>query len=161
MSNLSKNSQETFDNQKPLVQSPDVLARRKLYQTVITGKSMTKQSFKNETNINNIMSKYEKTGVIDHLSQHNGSYGDFSNVPSFHEALNMIKHSEHMFQNLPANIRKHFNNDPAEFLEFYDDPDNHDATIEMGLRPQPEPAPEPVIEPVPEPATEPVPEPAP
>ena len=38
--------------------------------------SLTKQSFKDECNINNIMSKYMKDGLIGHVNKHQGRYDD-------------------------------------------------------------------------------------
>ena len=38
--------------------------------------SMTKQSFKDECDINKIMAKFQKTGAIEHYAKHAPSYGD-------------------------------------------------------------------------------------
>jgi hypothetical protein len=37
------------------------------------------------------------------------------------------------FDNLPLEVRKQFNYDPAAFLEFVDNPENLDQLVAMGL----------------------------
>ena len=39
-----------------------------------------------------------------------------------------------MFEELPATIRKKFENDPAKFLDFVNDERNADEMVELGLR---------------------------
>lgn len=104
------------------------------------GESRAKPSFRDETDINNIMRRFEKTGVIDHYSRVQGHYGDYSVVPDYQQALNAVINAREMFMSLPAAIRKRFDNDPGEFLAFAEDPANEDAMIEMGLM-QAKPAP--------------------
>lgn len=90
------------------------------------------QSHKAACDVNNIMSKFQKTGVIDHLRKHGGQYAD---VPStdFREAMEVITTAESMFAELPSQARKRFNNDPAEFLEFVQDPENQNDLHVLGL----------------------------
>jgi len=93
----------------------------------------TKQSFAEESNINLIMKKYEKTGMLDHLNQHNGEYGDFIAAPDYHSAMNAIRIAGETFMSIPATVRAKFDNDPARFLAFVQDPENTEKMIEMGL----------------------------
>lgn len=101
----------------------------------ITGEiqtSMTKQAFAEESQINNIMAKYEKTGVIDHVKEHGG----YSMMPSgldYHTAMQLTIDAHLAFDQLPANIRKEFGNDAFEFLTFVEDPDNVERMAELGL----------------------------
>lgn len=94
--------------------------------------SQTKQSFTQECDINQIMAKFQKTGAIDHLAKHQDQYG-FANSQSFHEAMNIVSTAKSMFQELPSSIRRKFENDPAKFLDFVEDPDNHDELVTLGL----------------------------
>lgn len=96
---------------------------------------ITKQSFKDECDINNIMMKYIRTGLVDHVNRYQGRYGDFSDVPDMLQAFDIIERSEEMFNSLPSDIRKDFNNDVVAFLEFAQDPANTDALKEYGLIP--------------------------
>lgn len=94
--------------------------------------SMTKQSFKKECDINHIMGKYLKTGAIDHFAKFGPSYGDIEPV-TFHEAMNVIRKSEEMFEALDSSIRKRFHNNPAEFMEFVQNPDNLEEMRKLKL----------------------------
>lgn len=76
-----------------------------------------KQSFKDECDINRIMRGYVKGSSIEHYVRHGASYGDFSPL-SFHEAMNSYIKVNEMFEDLPAAVRKRFNQDPKGFLEF-------------------------------------------
>ena len=104
------------------------------------GPSMTKQSFKEESMIDNIIRQYDKTGLFTHLNTSIPRYGDFTldNVRGsagmdFHQALVIVKQSQEAFAELPAHLRKRFNNDPGNFLEFVDDPSNFEEAQELGL----------------------------
>jgi len=108
-----------------------------------TGVPRTKQAMKAECDINNIMRKFEKSGIVDHLSKYDGRYGQFIGAPEYHEAMNQVAEAAEMFMEIPAKIRKRFNNDPAEFLEFVQNEDNRDELVSMGLARAPTPAPEP------------------
>jgi len=106
------------------------------------GKSMTKQSLADESNINMIMDRYTKTGIIDHVATYGAHYSEMPTLHDFHEAMTLVTEAQQMFEELPAQTRSDFKNDPAEFLDFVTNPENEAAMIEMGLA-----APHPVIEP--------------
>ena len=99
----------------------------------VSGESLTKQSFKDECDINNIMRKYEQTGVLMHARQHMGQYGDFLGAPEYHEAMNAIVLADEMFMSLPSKVRAKFGNDPAAFLAFVQDEKNSEEMRELGL----------------------------
>lgn len=115
--------------------------RRKVQITFDPEEGMTRQEFERECNINQIMSKYQKSGVVDHITKHSPFYGDYDPI-DFQTALNTIKDGEAMFAELPSAARKFFDNDPAEFMAFVQDPANIDKLVELGLATQPEQAPE-------------------
>lgn len=94
--------------------------------------SMTQQSFKNECDINRIVGQYKKHGVITHLNNSKENYG-VAPSHSFHEAMNIVIQAQEMFDSLPSQLRKEFSNDPANFLEFVENPENYDDLIELGL----------------------------
>ncbi len=111
---------------------------RKSFMT--TEKSMTQQNFAVSSNINNIMARYEKTGIIDNVNKQSALYGDYSEFPSYSEALNFIHLADELFNKLPAKIRAEFSNDPNIFLEFANDPRNNQQMIDLGLIKAPEPS---------------------
>lgn len=97
-----------------------------------TQKSLTRQSMKDECDVNVIIRRFHKTGLVDHLNVHEGQYGDFAEI-DYHEALNTVREADHMFLTLPSDVRTRFDNDPGKFLEFSTNPDNLDAMRELGL----------------------------
>lgn len=112
--------------------------------------SMTKQSFKDECDINNIVRKYETTGILDHVNQAaaRGLYEDLPSGLDLQAGLNMIAQAEEAFMALPAAARAEFDNDPVKFVEAFTNPSEaqQERFITLGLatdtRP-PKPAPEP------------------
>lgn len=95
--------------------------------------TMTQQAFKAECEINNILRKYDKTGLITHVSGAVAQYGDFSEVNEYQESLNMVINAQNAFMALPSDIRKRFGNDPGAFFEFATDPSNNDEMVRLGL----------------------------
>ncbi len=93
----------------------------------------TQQSLKDQCDINSIMSKYESTGTLSSLIMENPQYGDYSNVPAYQDALNLVMKAEEQFSSLSAKLRHRFDNDPAKFLAFVDDPNNKQEMHELGL----------------------------
>lgn len=111
---------------------------------VSTEPSMTKQAFKEECNVNTILAKYKKTGMIEHLNRAQGQYGDYSQYADYQTAVNQVMAAETLFSGLPATLRSRFKNDPQEFLDYVQDPSNEKEMIELGLARAPEDAPAPL-----------------
>ncbi len=95
--------------------------------------SLAKQSFRDECDINWIMARFEKTGLVNHLNTHQGNYGSFIGFEDYHTSMNQILAAETSFMTLPARVRAKFENDAAEFLRFAQDPKNLPEMVEMGL----------------------------
>ena len=108
-------------------------------QLLFPNPSRTKQSDKDSCDINILMKRYEKDGLVSHLNEHQGQYGDFLGIPDYQDALNQISAAQDAFASLPASVRKKFDNDPAQFIDFAQNPDNLDAMVEMGLGNRPVP----------------------
>lgn len=106
--------------------------------------SRTKQSFQDETNINNIMAQYIKTGLVDYVNEHAPRYGDVTGL-DFQSAMNTVALGREMFDALPANIRDRFANDAAAFLDFVNDPGNDEEAIKLGLKVKPATPPAPQV----------------
>ena len=124
---------------------------------VFSDPSMTKQSFKDECDINVIPARYEHTGMYYDPLTTRGScappFDDFTAVPDYMDAQNFVIEAGEMFDALPSRIRKRFNNSPAQLLEFLADSANVSeaislglisAPVEPGLEPQAQPEPSPV-----------------
>jgi len=95
--------------------------------------TLTKQSFRDECDINNIMKKYRRTGVLPTLIKENPMWGDFSNPVDFQEAQNIVIKAVEQFQSLPAHVRERFNNSPEKFLEFTHKKENREEMGRLGL----------------------------
>jgi len=91
----------------------------------------TKQSFKNECDINYILKKYAKSGQVPHIRE-DGVYADHSSMDLF-ESMQIVAEAKTMFEELPSNIRNKFENDPVKFLEFTENPENLEEMCELGL----------------------------
>ncbi len=94
------------------------------------GKSMTKQSFKDETDINKILQRAQKTGTISHLNKYEAQYGDFSDYDFFNNSLMMAKGRE-IFDELPSEVRNEFKNSPAGFFKYVNSPENKDKLAKL------------------------------
>jgi len=114
---------------------PTIKRPRERVQTTFTQPTKTKQSFGPECNINNIMARYEKTGVIEHLSNRQPIFGDFADLPDYQTALDIVYTAEDQFMQLPSQVRKFFNNDPSFMLSYMEDPKNKATCQELGLLP--------------------------
>lgn len=97
-----------------------------------TEPSATRQSFKDECDINQIMSKYIRTGIVEHVKSHGPRYGYVPAV-DFQTALNTVSNVEEMFSELPAVTRAKFENDPYQFLAYVQNPENYETLRELGL----------------------------
>lgn len=96
------------------------------------GGSRAKQAFKAECDINRIMDRYKKTGQLPDLISREPRYGDFSEVPDYLGALEVVRKAQEQFMALPAKVRSRFDNDPAKMLEFVEGADEKDL-VEAGL----------------------------
>ncbi len=110
------------------------------------GDGRAKQSFKDECDVNNIMKRYARDGLLDHVKAFGGDYADVAGVGTFHENCEAVLRARGMFDSLPAAIRSKFRNDPGEFLAFANDEENAEEMRELGLLP-PERPEEPAVEP--------------
>ena len=98
-----------------------------------TEEGMTKQSFKDECDLNIILKKYQSTGQLPDMIKQNPQYGDFSALPDYQEAVAIVQMAETQFNSLNAHIRAKFQNDPAQFLAFATDSSNLPEMVKMGL----------------------------
>lgn len=98
---------------------------------------LTEQHHKNMCGIDNIIRQYDKTGLITHINNAVGNYGDFTEVNEYRESLNLVMEAQEAFADLPSHIRKKFDYDPGQFFEFATNPENQNELIELGLAERP------------------------
>lgn len=94
--------------------------------------SLTQQHDEPGANINNIVNTYLRTGMVE---THNlpPLQGDFSAAPDMQTAMNLGIEARLAFMEQPATVRKRFNNDPTEFVDFCSDPANMAEMNKLGL----------------------------
>jgi len=83
--------------------------------------SQTLQSFKDDADINCIIARFENTGVLVDPTvpvSRTPQFGDYSDMPSYQEAQNVIVAANNAFNDLSAKIRERFGNDPAAYFDF-------------------------------------------
>ena len=103
--------------------------------TEVVGESMTEQSHTKHCDINNIINRFTRTGVLDHVNQREPQYTDVSSCPDYHGALEIVHATEEMFSSLPAELRDRFGNDAGKYLAWINDPANAEEAVELGLLP--------------------------
>ena len=96
------------------------------------GPGRTKQSFKAECDINNIMKRYQQSGVIQHLKEGEPQFVDATGY-DYQSAMQIVAQARSMFEQLPAHTRARFENNPAKLLDFAHDPANIQEAVQMGL----------------------------
>ena len=64
-------------------------------------------------------------------------FGDVSAVPEYRQYRDIVNAANAKFMALPAIVRRRFDNDPAEFLDFMQNPANRDEGIKLGLIKEP------------------------
>ena len=93
----------------------------------------TKQSMQAACDINNIMAKYIKTGVLPSVTQRQAIYGDFTKLGDLQGAMLLLNNARIKFRQLPADVQKFFKGDVESMLSFISDPANFDKAVELGL----------------------------
>lgn len=106
--------------------------------------SLAVQSERDECDINTIVRRFGLTGELPGDLAMPQS-GDFTGLPDFHTAMNMVRSAQEEFLRVPADIRARFNNDPQMLMNFVDDDANRDEAKRLGLL-KPDPVkPDPVM----------------
>lgn len=94
--------------------------------------SLTRQSEAQAADINYIMDKYQQTGYLPPMNKA-VFFADVSKVGNFDDAMAVVHGIEDTFMELPADVRKEFDNDPAKFIDFTNDRNNMEKMKDLGL----------------------------
>lgn len=97
------------------------------------GESKTQQHFREVVDINNILARYRKTGIIDHVSRARERYGDLTELADYAVNMDKVAKAKQAFEMLPAELRNQFNNSIPGFFSFIQDPKNKEKCIEWGI----------------------------
>ena len=106
----------------------------KVYATTIVGDSMAVQGFTESCDVNQIMARYLKTGIVDHVAKYQPQYGEVTGA-DFTQAMQTVANAMTMFEELPAKAREFFGGDAANFLDYVVDIEARDPEelYELGL----------------------------
>lgn len=92
----------------------------------------TDQSFKDESDINTIMARYQSTGEMPVLNEMQGQWLDVTEM-DFQAHMDFIIDAQNLFDQLPSALRDRFGNDPGAFLGFCSEESNREEMARLGL----------------------------
>lgn len=107
-------------------------------KVMAVGDGRTKQSERDGTDINKIVARYRKTGILPATRRVQPVFADVTGISDFHTMLNRVEAGKAAFQSLPAVVRKKFGNDVESMVAWLQDSKNMDEAIEMGLVEKPQ-----------------------
>lgn len=101
--------------------------------------TLAQQNCRDECDINFIVERYGVTGQLPPQTGPMPTYGDFTGVRDYRDALDAVMAADAAFMALPAKVRERFDNDPALFVDFCSstDPQDRSLAMELGLIPPP------------------------
>ena len=94
--------------------------------------SLTQQQFKDESDINTIVDRFMKSGVLPDPARM-PQFADVEGVFDYQSAMNAVRAADESFMRLDAKLRSRFNNSPQQFLDFFANSDNYDEAVRLGL----------------------------
>jgi len=125
------------ENFAPFVRSPynyDVKAASIASGLSCPEPTLAQQQFKDDSDPNFIMKQFARgIDITKYNVLHSPQYGDFTGVSDYQSAPNAVIQAELGFNELPAEVRARFENDPGRMLDFLNDPKNRDEASELGL----------------------------
>ena len=91
----------------------------------------TKQAFRDDADINQMLAKAQKAGTISHIEKHGAEYGDFTDMPDLLTAHQRMARGVEIFNELPSEVRREFGQDPGAFFKYVNDPANKDDLVRL------------------------------
>lgn len=118
---MSLNENRKADGKKPVKALPDP----------VYDDGMTKESYKDSTDINKMLKKAQKAGSLAHIQKYPAPvYGEFQGFDLL-EAHRLVDKAVDIFSELPSEIRTEFDQDAFKFAEFAADPKNNEKLAEI------------------------------
>lgn len=108
-------------------------------QKVFTKPSLTRQEFKDDCDLGLLLKKFGKTAEGRYMLQNmqgfaeGARFEDVSGIPDFRAARDAVNAANASFMALPAIVRRRFDNDPALFIDFIENPSNLEEARSLGL----------------------------
>lgn len=92
-----------------------------------------KQSMADECNVNLIVERFEKTGLIDHLAAGVPQFVDASELGDYRSIIEQVRVVDEYFMGLPAQVRQAFGNDPRLFMDYLETKPSRDELESLGM----------------------------
>ena len=83
----------------------------------------TVESFKDSTDVNRILERHGGLKSINHLEVYGGEYGDFTQWEDLLTAQQQLARGKQIFDDLPTELRREFQNEPSRFFKFVNQAD--------------------------------------
>jgi phage internal scaffolding protein len=100
--------------------------------TVTDKNKIVEQSQAALTDVHRLLEPAIKNGLLRHAIKYEGEMDDIP-AADYTDAMNKVAQANSMFEQLPGKIRERFEQNPAKFLEFVQNPANAKELGEMGL----------------------------
>ena len=94
--------------------------------------SKVDESQKGLTDVHALLEPAIKRGLLRHATTFTDEYDDIPSI-DYQEALTTVTKADQMFSELPGKMKHRFNNNPKEFLEFVQNPDNAPELQKLGM----------------------------
>lgn len=96
-------------------------------------KSLTQQCFAEASDINVIMKRWLSGGPPPVSDASKAVFKDVSHGMDYQSMMNTVVDVQQRFDELPAELRAKFKNNPSMLLDFVHDPANEEEAIQLGL----------------------------
>lgn len=113
--------------------------KRERVQIFFNDESLTRQEFKDECDLALMLKRFKRTpegrAALANASGHaeGAQFLDVSSIPDFQSARAQLAQANASFMALPAIVRRRFDNDSAQFLDFILNPANIEEARSLGL----------------------------
>jgi len=112
----------------------EIIRNRVEYVQPEDEKIIVEQHHKDEVNINNIIKRHGMDMIAKTAMLNQGEYiMDDNPTNDFQEAMFIVTKANETFSQMPSELRKKFNNSPAEYMDFIQNPANIDEMVSLGL----------------------------
>lgn len=102
-------------------------------QTVNDEPSKTVQSDAELGDVNAVMDRYRRTGIVAGLNEVEKEYRDVTTFSDFADVMRHARAAEEEFMKLPSKVREMFNHDAMQWLDTAHDPEKRQALLDKGL----------------------------
>lgn len=109
-------------------------------QKCFSSPSRTKQSFRDECDVNKIVKRFNQVNACDFVTKFGspgGNFADLTSVPDLRESFDVVERAQTAFSSLPSALRKRFSFSPQVFVDFCLNPANSAELQQLGLSKSP------------------------